>query len=90
MARLVRRGVLTAHDTVRLTEPVELPEGTEVDVVIDTRLERGSLHLMLETLRTIHADLDAAGHCPPTDEEVLARIEAERRAWDKENLEEGA
>ena len=88
MARLVRRGILTAHDTVRLTEPVELPEGTEVDVLIDTRVVQGSLPIMLETLRKIHADLAAAGHRPPTDEEVLARIEAERCAWERENIEQ--
>ena len=88
MARLVRRGILTAHDTVRLTEPVELPEGTEVDVLIDTRLERGSLNVMLETLHKIHAALEAAGYRSPTDEEVLARIEAERRAWEREDIEQ--
>jgi hypothetical protein len=88
MARLARRGVLTARDTVRLTEPVELPEGTEVEVLIDTRIAQGSLPIMLETLRKIHADLAVAGHRPPTDEEVIARIEAERRAWERENIEE--
>jgi hypothetical protein len=88
MARLARRGVLTARDTVRLTEPVELPEGTEVEVLIDTRMAQGSLPIMLETLRKIHAELAVAGHRPPTDEEVIARIEAERRAWERENIEE--
>ena len=79
---------MTARDTVRLTEPVELPEGTEVEVLIDTRIAQGSLPIMLETLRKIHADLAVAGHRPPTDEEVIARIEAERRAWERENIEE--
>lgn len=79
---------MTARDTVRLTEPVELPEGTEVEVLIDTRMAQGSLPIMLETLRKIHADLAVAGHRPPTDEEVIARIEAERRAWERENIEE--
>jgi len=79
---------LTARDTVRLTEPVELPEGTEVEVLIDTRMAQGSLPIMLETLRKIHAELAVAGHRPPTDEEVIARIEAERRAWERENIEE--
>jgi hypothetical protein len=47
------------------------------------------MKLMLATLESIHAWLEAAGHRPPSPEEVLARIEAERSSWDKETSENG-
>ena len=78
------RGVLVAPDTVRLHQPLLLPDGSEVEVLIEEPHPRGSLTLMLATLEAIHARLEAAGYCPPTPEEVLERIEAERATWEKE------
>lgn len=43
---------------------------------------RGSYEAMMRTLELIHAELRAAGHKPPTREEVDARIEEERCSWE--------
>jgi hypothetical protein len=83
------RGVLVSPDTVRLHQPLPLPDGSEVEVLAQSPLVRGSLPLMLATLESIHAQLEAAGHRPPTPEEVLERIEAERASWEKEMQENG-
>ena len=84
MRRMRVRGVLVSPDTVRLHQPLPLPDGSEVEVLAESPLARGSLPLMLATLESIHAQLEAAGHRPPTPEEVLERIEAERASWEKE------
>ena len=84
MRRMRVRGVLVSPDTVRLHEPLLSPNGAEVEVLVEEPHARGSLPLMLATLEAIHARLEAAGHRPPTPEEVLERIEAERASWEKE------
>lgn len=83
MRQIRVRGVLVSPDTVRLHEPLLLPNGAEVEVLIEEPHARGSLPLMLATLEAIHARLEAAGHRPPTPEEVLERIEAERASWER-------
>ena len=75
MRRIRVRGVLVSSDTVRLHQPLLLPDGSEVEVLIEEPHPRGSLPLMLATLEAIHARLEAAGYCPPTPEEVRASIE---------------
>jgi len=82
MRRIRVRGVLVSPDTVRLHQPLPLPDGSEVEVLAESPLARGSLPLMLATLEAIHARPEAAGHRPPTPEEVLERIEAERASWE--------
>lgn len=42
-----------------------------------------SLECMFQALERIHAQLKAAGHMPPSDDEVLSRIESERRSWEE-------
>ncbi len=76
------RGVLISPDTVLLRDPLPLPAG--VEVLASERRARGSLQLMMATLETIHAQLEAAGHTSPTPEEVLNCIEAERASWEGE------
>jgi len=75
MRRIRVRGVLVSSDTVRLHQPLLLPDGSEVEVLIEEPHPRGSLTLMLATLKATHARLEAAGHRPPTPEEVRASIE---------------
>ncbi len=89
MSRVRVRGILIAPDTVRLQHPLPLPEGSEVEVFVQEQPVRGSMKLMLATLESIHAWLEAAGHRPPSPEEVLERIEAEHSSWDKETSENG-
>jgi hypothetical protein len=90
MSRVRVRGVLIAPDTVRLQHPLPLPEGAEVEVLVEAPPMRGSFPLMLATLEAIHARLEAAGHRPPTPKEVLERIEAERASWEKEQMPSGS
>jgi hypothetical protein len=49
------RGVLVSPDTVRLHQPLPLPDGSEVEVLAQSPLVRGSLPLMLATSEAIHA-----------------------------------
>jgi len=65
MRRMRVRGVLVSPDTVRLHEPLLLPNGAEVEVLVEEPHARGSLPLMLATLEAIHARLEAVGHRPP-------------------------
>ena len=55
MRRLRVRGVLVSPDTVRLHQPLPLPDGAEVEVLVQSPLVRGSLPLMLATSEAIHA-----------------------------------
>lgn len=52
-------------------------------IVLEEEPPVGSLERLFQTLERIHAQLQAAGHPPLSDEEALARIEAERRTWDE-------
>ena len=55
MRRLRVRGVLVSPDTVRLHQPLPLPDGAEVEVLVQSPLLRSSLPLMLATSEAIHA-----------------------------------
>lgn len=88
-------GVMVSPREIRLEEPLDLPEGTLVEVVIDTHpsgvisqsseLPRGSLSLMLAVLDEIREELQRVGFVPPAREEVDERIRLERLSWeDKE------
>jgi hypothetical protein len=43
----------------------------------------GSPERVFQVLERIHLQMRAMGHIPPTDEEAMERIEAERRLWDE-------
>lgn len=59
--------------------------GKRVRVIVLEEAEPSvrSLESMFQTLEHIHAQLQAEGHTPPTDEEAISRIEAERRSWEE-------
>jgi glycerol-3-phosphate cytidylyltransferase-like family protein len=49
----------------------------------DEALPIGSPERVFQVLERIHLQMRAMGHIPPTDEDAMERIEAERRLWDE-------
>jgi len=77
----VRTGELRDGRSLLLDEAVPLATG-KVRVTVQQIAKPGGPRSHAEVLAEIHAQLKAAGHVPPTAEEVVQRIQAERNSWD--------
>jgi hypothetical protein len=55
MGQIIVRSVLVSPEPVRLSQPLSLPDGAQVEVLVEALPARGSLPLMLAILEAIHA-----------------------------------
>ena len=77
----VLTGELRDGRSLILDEAVPLAAG-KVRVTVQTIVKTAPKRSHSEVLAEIHAQLEAAGHVPPTAEDVALRIEEERGSWD--------
>lgn len=77
----VLTGQLSDSRSLVLDEPVPLDDG-RVQVTVQAMVKKKTKLSHDEILAGIHARLKAAGHVPPTREEVDRRVEEERNSWD--------
>ena len=76
-------GTLTDEKTVTLDESLPI-SARKVRVTIEPLQEKRARPLD-EVLAEIHAELRAAGHQPPTSQEVADYIRQERESWDSQH-----
>jgi hypothetical protein len=78
---VVVKGAVTADGQLILDEPPAVPPGRVEVTVRVVQDEAPREHPMFETLRRIHADLDAQGFKGRSGEEIVAEVRAMRDEW---------
>jgi len=78
---VVVRGSVTADGQLVLDEPPGVPPGRVEVTVRVVRDQAPREHPMFETLRKIHAELDARGFKGRSGEEIVAEVRAMRDEW---------